>query len=98
MERKTINKMIQIHKKVNFLVSLSEKAMDLFLLIEDLKEKEVLKVDQVQEQKVSTKVSDLLLALQFLLVRFNNPRNNRQNKTQKLQHRKLLINTIHQIA
>lgn len=90
--------MNQNHKKVNFLVSLSEKAMDLFPLIEDSKEKEVLKVDQVQEQKVLTKVSGLLLTLPFLLVRFNNPRNNRQNKTQKLQHRKLLINITHQIA
>ena len=43
--------MTQNLKKVNFLASLWEKGMDSFHQIEDFKERGVLKVDQVQEQK-----------------------------------------------
>lgn len=50
--------------------------MDSFLQIEDSKEREVLKIDQVQEQKALTKVNDHLQIPLCLLVKFKNLTNN----------------------
>lgn len=76
IKRSKTKKMILNHRKVNFLVNLLEKEMDSFLQTEDLKEKGALKVDQVQGRRAYKKVTDLLQAHLYLLVKFNNQKSN----------------------
>lgn len=63
--------MTQNHKKVNFHVNLLDMEMDSFLRKENLRGKEVLKVSQAQEQKVSIEVTDLSQVLLYLPVKIN---------------------------